>query len=275
MSNNTNNTVIRNQIVELVRENMASLHHNISHYNHNIREYNNNMRTMLEMVQSVRPISNINLSTTTPYYTSTMRSHPSITTSNVENDFFTNWLHQRVFNTFVSGSENGNNNTSSNGLTQEQINQFTQDILYTPDPNQTICHICQEDFVENESVCQILNCRHIFHKSELMTWFERNNTCPVCRQDVLRPPTRQSRQINNEQNTQTSSSSNTNSLQREQTQQSQTISDSQITNVLLDNFSSILTNIITNQTPQTPELDSSGSLVYTFDIPIYNYLNRL
>lgn len=273
MSNNSNNTVTRNQLIELIRENMVSLNHNISHYNQNIREYNNNIRTMLEMIQSVRPISNINLSTSpTTYYSSTMRRRPSIITSNVENDF-TNILYQRFLNAFVSGLENGNND--SNGLTQEQINRFTQDILYTPDPNQTTCHICQEDFVENETVCQILSCRHIFHKSELMTWFERHNTCPVCRQDVLRPPTRQSSQRNNEQNTQTSSSSNTNSLQREQTQQTQQTQDNlqnQSTNELLDNFSNILTNLITNQ---TPELDSSGSLVYTFDVPIYNYLNRL
>ena len=271
MNNNTNNTVIRNQIIELVRENMASLHHNISHYNYNMREYNNNIRTMLEMVQSVRPISNINLSTatTTPYYTSTMRRRPSIITSNIENDF-TNLLYQRFMNAFVSGLENGNNDTTTttNGLTQEQINQFTQDILYTPDLNQTTCHICQEDFVENESVCKILNCNHIFHKPELMMWFERHNTCPVCRQDVTRPPTRQSIQRNNEQNAQTSSS-NTDSLPIEQTQN---ISHNQTTNELLDNFSNILTNLITNQ---TPELDSSGSLVYTFDVPIYNYLNRL
>jgi len=270
-NNNTNNNNRNNQILEIVRDSMESLHNNIYHYNNNIRDYNHNIRTMLDMIHSTRTDTSTILQTYPRY--STVRRRPYLNGTNVENDFI-NLVYQRVLNAFVTGLENDYTNTSgvTQGLTQEQINQHTQDILYTPDLNQTTCHICQEDFVENETVCQIMSCRHIFHKPELMTWFERHSTCPVCRQDVTRPPTRQPRQRNNTQNTQEASSSSRTTVPREHPVGSQLNLDTQTTNELLDNFSNVLTNMISNQTPQ---IDSSGSLVYTFDFPIYNYLNRL
>ena len=39
------------------------------------------------------------------------------------------------------------------------------------------------------SVSKKLPCGHIFHTSCLRSWFQRQQTCPTCRLDVLRPPT--------------------------------------------------------------------------------------
>lgn len=33
-----------------------------------------------------------------------------------------------------------------------------------------------------------LPCNHIFHASCLRSWFQRQQTCPTCRMDVLRVP---------------------------------------------------------------------------------------
>jgi E3 ubiquitin-protein ligase synoviolin len=48
-----------------------------------------------------------------------------------------------------------------------------------------VCIICRE---EMHAVCKKLPCNHIFHTSCLRSWFQRQQTCPTCRMDVLRIP---------------------------------------------------------------------------------------
>ncbi|ELT95768.1 hypothetical protein CAPTEDRAFT_174092 [Capitella teleta] len=49
-----------------------------------------------------------------------------------------------------------------------------------------VCIICREDMVASSKK---LPCGHIFHTSCLRSWFQRQQTCPTCRLDILRPPT--------------------------------------------------------------------------------------
>jgi len=49
-----------------------------------------------------------------------------------------------------------------------------------------VCIICREDM---RVMCKKLPCNHIFHTSCLRSWFQRQQTCPTCRMDVLRLPT--------------------------------------------------------------------------------------
>lgn len=49
-----------------------------------------------------------------------------------------------------------------------------------------VCIICREEMVAGN--CKKLPCNHIFHASCLRSWFQRQQTCPTCRMDVLRPP---------------------------------------------------------------------------------------
>lgn len=48
-----------------------------------------------------------------------------------------------------------------------------------------VCIICREDMV---TACKKLPCNHIFHTSCLRSWFQRQQTCPTCRMEVLRMP---------------------------------------------------------------------------------------
>ncbi|XP_041351997.1 E3 ubiquitin-protein ligase synoviolin B-like isoform X2 [Gigantopelta aegis] len=48
-----------------------------------------------------------------------------------------------------------------------------------------VCIICREEMATN---CKKLPCNHIFHASCLRSWFQRQQTCPTCRMDVLRMP---------------------------------------------------------------------------------------
>eukprot|EP00093_Oithona_nana_P009345 09345.XXX_221603_219648_1 [CDS] Oithona nana genome sequencing. len=49
-----------------------------------------------------------------------------------------------------------------------------------------ICIICREEMVAPST--KKLPCGHIFHKNCLRSWFQRQQTCPTCRLDVLRAP---------------------------------------------------------------------------------------
>jgi E3 ubiquitin-protein ligase synoviolin len=55
-----------------------------------------------------------------------------------------------------------------------------------------VCIICRE---EMRTLCKKLPCNHIFHTSCLRSWFQRQQTCPTCRMDVLRLPVTSSNQI--------------------------------------------------------------------------------
>ncbi|OQV23997.1 E3 ubiquitin-protein ligase synoviolin [Hypsibius exemplaris] len=46
------------------------------------------------------------------------------------------------------------------------------------------CIICREEMVTG---CKKLPCNHIFHALCLRSWFQRQQTCPTCRLDILRP----------------------------------------------------------------------------------------
>lgn len=49
-----------------------------------------------------------------------------------------------------------------------------------------ICIICREDMVNTSKK---LPCGHIFHTACLRSWFQRQQTCPTCRLNILRAPT--------------------------------------------------------------------------------------
>jgi hypothetical protein len=46
------------------------------------------------------------------------------------------------------------------------------------------CPITLEEFQDNEFICRIKQCRHIFKVQPLQNWFSRNSYCPVCRYDI-------------------------------------------------------------------------------------------
>merc|ERR1719232_1033053 len=49
-----------------------------------------------------------------------------------------------------------------------------------------VCIICREEMTASST--KKLPCGHIFHRNCLRSWFQRQQTCPTCRLDVLRAP---------------------------------------------------------------------------------------
>ena len=70
--------------------------------------------------------------------------------------------------------------------TPEQIATATRNILYenVEEPLNNRCPICLDVFQSSSEVTQIRHCGHIFNRSQLATWLERNVRCPVCRFDL-------------------------------------------------------------------------------------------
>ena len=48
----------------------------------------------------------------------------------------------------------------------------------------TSCSICLENFKEEDKVI-LTECSHLYHHECLTKWFEKNNSCPICRKENL------------------------------------------------------------------------------------------
>ena len=53
-----------------------------------------------------------------------------------------------------------------------------------------VCIICRDEMTSGKK----LPCNHIFHAHCLRSWFQRQQSCPTCRMDVLRPTEQQQQQ---------------------------------------------------------------------------------
>jgi Leucine-rich repeat (LRR) protein len=47
--------------------------------------------------------------------------------------------------------------------------------------NEKQCPISLEDFTEGESIIQIKTCGHYFKINPIQIWYDKNQTCPLCR----------------------------------------------------------------------------------------------
>lgn len=67
-----------------------------------------------------------------------------------------------------------------------QIMNATEMLRYgdIENPINATCPIRQENFSENDRVCQIKHCKHIFKDMCLYNWFLEHVDCPVCRFDI-------------------------------------------------------------------------------------------
>lgn len=125
--------------------------------------------------------------------------------------------------------------------TEEQINNATETYEYnSEDETHTNCPITLDPFQQNESVCRIVQCGHLFREQAIKNWFRQNVKCPVCRYDI---------RTNNPTSV---------GIDEEREPIAQETAGS-----LLQNLSSGLQNYLGR--------DSSMNNVFTFEIPLYIY----
>lgn len=70
--------------------------------------------------------------------------------------------------------------------TQTQIENATSNTTYGEivEPINTSCPISLETFTETSEVVMIKQCKHLFNRQSLMSWFNSSCRCPVCRYDI-------------------------------------------------------------------------------------------
>lgn len=83
---------------------------------------------------------------------------------------------------FSNQSNNSNNNSNNNSLDPSIISSLNtfkagEDILSEN------CVICTDLYKKDEFVIK-LDCKHNFHKKCLLKWFDKDDTCPLCRNVV-------------------------------------------------------------------------------------------
>ena len=158
------NNNIRNNIMEIHRNNRRNYFPLNTRYNNNIQTDNN-----------IQPDNNIpNMRTTIP----NMRTTNLYDTSNNRVPFiFTYSTVLPNTNFFDSVNVTPNN---------QQINIATRNLMYCDimNPVNTSCPISLEPFIDSNRVTIIRHCRHIFNTESLSNWFRTNCRCPVCRYDI-------------------------------------------------------------------------------------------
>lgn len=140
-------------------------------YGYNRNDTNNRNRT----VPNQRRVYIDNV----PYYTDDLQSFtsPNSRTNNNTNANLSNQF-SRILNSFLQ--------PVNIIATQTQIENSTRNILYCDilDPINNSCPISLETFIDTSTVTMIRHCRHIFNTQSLMSWFNSNCKCPVCRYDI-------------------------------------------------------------------------------------------
>ena len=69
-------------------------------------------------------------------------------------------------------------------LTKKAHKPTEEDLKKNPDNNE--CVICFDDFMEDGKEIVELDCnnKHVFHLECLEKWIEKNNNCPMCREEI-------------------------------------------------------------------------------------------
>ena len=250
--------------MQILREIISNYNENVRLNNQQMMEYHQNMREILDMVRSFPDLQTRASSIPTPTpNTNTNR----LNATNIYPELST--LLYLLSNSIDYTTIEIQSSPRVESLSREQIQTATRNIHYTTDLSYNVCPISLEDFVENEEVCQIKQCGHIFKKNSIMRWFSASHVhCPVCRynlrnyqepnnndsDEAIEEPTSEpigsnANEINENPNTSTTENRNTRYVQ---------------------DLSGIFTNLYEQLfLNNMMDSDSSGNLVYTFEFPVY------
>ena len=246
--------------MQIIREIISNYNENVRLNNQQMMEYHQNMREILDMVRSFPDLQPRASSIPTP---TPRRNINRLNTANIYPELST--LLYLLSNSIDYTTTERQTSHRTESLSSSQIQSATINIHYTTDLSYNVCPISLEDFVENEEVCQIRHCGHIFKKNSIMRWFSASHVhCPVCRYDLrnYREPTNA--------DLDESSTENTNVINETEINYDNTNTTENRNTRYIQDISGIFTNLYEQLfLNNMMDSDSSGNLVYTFEFPVY------
>jgi hypothetical protein len=249
--------------MQILREIISNYNENVRLNNQQMMEYHQNMREILDMVRSFPDLQPRASSIPTP---TPSRNTNRLNATNIYPELST--LLYLLSNSIDYNTTERQTPPRTESLSRSQIQTATRNIHYTTDLSYNVCPISLEDFVEDEEVCQIKQCGHVFKKNSIMRWFSASHVhCPVCRYDLrnYREPTPEPTPEPIEPNTNEANVNNNNNNNNNNT----TTSENRNTRYVQD-ISGIFTNLYEQLfLNNMMDSDSSGNLVYTFEFPVY------
>tara|TARA_B110000503_G_C7156805_1_gene417717 strand:- start:186 stop:1166 length:981 start_codon:yes stop_codon:yes gene_type:complete len=170
----------RNHYIDVLNDLLQS-------YNNNFRLYQQNTTIALRQLQSINR----------HHYSSSSRTRASSSPPQQSRTNINSWFQPLLSNMGIeleggiigTGPFSGVFPASSNIHSIPTIRQFacaTEPLRYDSSLHSVniSCPITLEEFQDNEFICRIKQCRHIFKVQPLQNWFSRNSYCPVCRYDI-------------------------------------------------------------------------------------------
>jgi len=252
----------------------------IQGYNDNMHDYNNNVQDILRIFNRLldTPVENENILSDISLNTF-INNRPNIYNNPTPNR---NSYHlrfsnlRRPSNTIIRRTDVMDQINNLEDVivrpTNAEIEIATEVFNWSDRLSQTCCPITLDRFNQGEAVRRIRYCRHVFQNNALMSWFERNTRCPVCRYDIRETI-----------NTSEINTSEINTSEMNNTRNSDTSSDAMSiddetyvyhipppTNSRPRNLSTFFQNLITNELNRSMPImnDSLNEVFYSLNIPI-------
>ena len=104
------------------------------------------------------------------------------------NNFINNYSNSYSYsNNFTNNFTNSFTNSFTNNYSNRSLYKYIKKTKYKDiyNPINDICPISQTNFKYNSDIIQINACKHIFFEKNILKWFEINNTCPICRYNII------------------------------------------------------------------------------------------
>ena len=172
-----------------------------------------------------------------------------------------NWASR--LQTFINNTLNEEQNNRTPATIDQIINNTTIHLWSDISNNeQTICPIARTPFNNNQVVCKITHCGHIFVHSELLKWFTKDTRCPVCRYDIANTTSNNDISNNDTSNNDTTNNDTTN----DDTTNDDTTNNENYTNTTQQTFSDNFnlrfnnTNTITNDNSNNSLLNLTNNI---------------